>query len=232
MIISKQLLDKITIELSKMPNEWDARKVYQDWQNTNSSYLRQTEWIGWRFQEFCEQYLKPIQKFDFSGQRYGFADFDAFAEIPWDFKAHILQNPRGLQTHKVPGTDRRATLQAINDYGAAGFIIGTGNAVFNDEDRSFQRWHDELKGGLSKYEKERISRNAHSRLRKTKFTLKEIWIIEIDKKLCKNLGTFMEGFRNRDGSPRKAKVMLDLNKIEPIYKIEFSCNSGTPSHTG
>jgi hypothetical protein len=124
--------------------------------------------------------------------------------------------------YKLPGTDRRATLQAINDYGAVGFILGIGDAVFNDESRSFQRWHDELKGGLSDYEKERISRGAPSRLRKTAFTLQEIWIIEIDEKLCKNLGTFMEGFRNKDGSPRKAKVMLDLNIIEPIYKINFS----------
>jgi len=154
-------------------------------------------------------------------QRYGYADFDAFAEIPWDFKAHIRQNPRGIQTHKVPGTDRRATLQAIDDYGAVGFILGIGTATFNDEDRSFQLWHDELKGGLSKYEEERISRRAPSRLRKTAFILQEIWIIEIDKKLCENLGTFMEGFRNKDGSPRKAKVMLDLNNIEPIYKIDY-----------
>jgi len=58
-------------------------------------------------------------------------------------------------------------------------------------------------------------------LRKTAFILQEIWIIEIDKKLCENLGTFMEGFRNKDGSPRKAKVMLDLNNIEPIYKIDY-----------
>ncbi len=222
MMISKQLLDEIVTALSKMPNKWDGCKVYQDWQNVSSPYLRQTEWIGWRFQEHCEQCLKPIQKFDFSGQRYGYADFDAFAEIPWDFKAHIRQNPSGLQTHKVPGTDKRATLQAIKDYEAAGFILGIGDAVFNDENRSFQLWHDKFKGGLSEYEKERIFRGAPSRLRKTKFTLEEIWIIEIDKKLCENLGTFMEGFRNKDGSPRKAKVMLDLNKIEPIYKIEFS----------
>jgi len=222
MIISEKLLKDIINALSKIPWKWDAREVYLHWRNTNSPYLRQTEWIGWRFQELCEKYLKTIQKFDFSRQRYGYADFDAFAEIPWDFKAHVRQNPRGLQTHKVPGTDRRATLQAINDYGAVGFILGIGDAVFNDESRSFQRWHDELKGGLSDYEKERISRGAPSRLRKTAFTLQEIWIIEIDEKLCKNLGTFMEGFRNKDGSPRKAKVMLDLNIIEPIYKINFS----------
>lgn len=222
MIISKQLLNKIIEALSRMSTKWDARQVYLNWKNTNSKYLKQTEWIGWRFQELCEQYLKSTQMFDFSRQRYGFADFDAFAEIPWDFKAHIRQNPQGLQTHKIPGTYRRATLQAIKDYSAAGFILGIGDAVFNDEDRSFQLWHDKLKGGLSKYEEERIARGAPSRLRKTKFILEEIRIIEVDKKLCKNLGTFMEGFRNKDGSPRKAKVMLDLSIIRPIHIIAFS----------
>lgn len=222
MIISKQLLNEIVKALSKIPNKWEARQVYLEWKNANSPYLRQTEWIGWRFQELCEYYLRQTYKFDLTKKRYGYADFDAFAEIPWDFKAHVRQNPRGTQTHKIPGTDKRATLQAIEDYGAAGFILGLGDAVFNDEDRSFQRWHDKLKGGLSEYEKERIARGVPSRLRKTEFTLKEVWIIEVDKKLFKNLGTFMEGFRNKDGSPRKAKVMLDLNIIEPIYKVKFS----------
>lgn len=221
MIISKQLLNKITKALSQMPNKWDAREVYSDWKNTNSSYLRQTEWIGWRFQELCECYLKQTRMFDFTKQRYGHADFDAFAEIPWDYKAHSRQNSKGQQTRKIPGTDKRATLQAIKDYGAIGFILGMGDTIFNDEDRSFQHWHDELKGGLSKYEEERVARSAPSRLRKIAFTLKEIWIVEINKKLYKNLETFMEGFRNKDGSPRKAKVMLDLNIIEPIYKICF-----------
>ncbi len=228
MIISKRLLNEIVTALSQMPNIWDGRQVYSDWKDANSPYLRQTEWIGWKFHELCERCLAQTKMFDLTEKRYGYADFDAFAEIPWDFKAHIRQNPRGLQTHKIPGTDRRATLQAIKDYGAVGFIVGIGTATFNDENRSFKRWHDELKGGVSEYERERINRDAPSRLRKTEFTLQEIWIIEIGKKLCKNLGTFMEGFRNKDGSPRKAKVMLDLNIIKPIYKIEFSCKSGTP----
>jgi hypothetical protein len=153
MIISEKLLNDIINALSKIPYKWDAREVYLHWKNTNSPYLRQTEWIGWRFQELCEQYLTPCEKFDFSRLRYGYADFDAFAEIPWDFKAHVRQNPRGLQTYKVPGTDRRATFQAIKDYKAVGFILGIGDAVFNDESRSFQRWHDKLKGGLSDYKK-------------------------------------------------------------------------------
>ncbi len=221
MIISKKLLNETIKALSQMPNKWDARQIYLDWKNTKNPYLRQTEWIGWRFQELCELYLKQTQMFDFTEQRYGYADFDAFAEIPWDYKAHSSKNPKGQENSKIPGTDKRATLQAIKDYGAVGFILGIGDATFNDEDRSFQLWHDELKGGLSKYEKERISRRAPSRLRKTKFTLKKIWIIEIDEELCEKLPTFMEGFRNKDGSPRKAKVMLDLNVIEPIYEIKF-----------
>lgn len=222
MIISEKLLNKIIKALSKMPNEWNARQVYLNWKNANSPYLKQTEWHGWRFQELCEQYLKPMNEFDFSPQRYGFADFDAFAEIPWDFKGRTRRNAKGVEQYKVPGTDKRATLQAIKDYGAVGFIIGRGDAVFNDENRSFQRWHDKLKGGLSKYEEERIVRGAPSRLRKTKFTLEEIWIIEVDGKICENLDSFMEGFRNKDGSPRKAKVMLDLNIIKPIRKIRFT----------
>ena len=220
MIISEQLLNKIVTTLSRMPNKWDARQVIQEWKNSGKEkYWRQMEWIGFRFQELCENHLKQTQMFDLTEQRYGYADFDAFAEITWDFKAHSRQNPQGLQTHKIPGTDRRATLQAIQDYGAAGFILGIGDAIFNDENRSFQQWHQSIKGDLSEYERERRSRGAPSRVRKTAFTLQEIWIIEIDKKLCKNLGTFMEGFRNKDGSPRKAKVMLDLNIIKPIYKI-------------
>jgi len=89
MIISEKLLNDIINALSKIPYKWDAKEVYLHWKNTNSPYLRQTEWIGWRFQELCEQYLTPCEKFDFSRQRYGYADFDAFAEIPWDFKGHV-----------------------------------------------------------------------------------------------------------------------------------------------
>lgn len=221
MIVSIELLNKITEKLSRMPIHWDGKQVYLEWKTKNSPYLKQTEWIGWRFQELCEYYLTQTHLFDFSPQRYGFADFDAFAEIPWDFKAHCRTNSKGQQTHKIPGTDKRATLQAIKKYGAVGFILGIGTALFNDKDRSFQQWHNNLKGGLSKYEKERAQRGAPSRLRKTKFTLEEIWIVEIDRKLGNQLGSFMEGFRNQDGSPRKAKVMLALNHISPIHKIKF-----------
>jgi hypothetical protein len=224
MIISEQLLNKIVTALSKMPNKWDGRQVIQGWKNSGKEeYWRQMEWFGWRFQELCENHLKQTQMFDFTEQRYGYADFDAFAEIPWDYKAHARQNPLGQQTRKIPGTDRRATLQAIKDYGAAGFILGIGEAVFNDENRSFQQWHQSIKGDLSEYERERINRGASSRVRKTAFTLQEIWIIEIDERLYEKFEPFMEGFRNKDGTPRKAKVMLDLNIIKPIRKIAFSC---------
>jgi len=221
MIISQRLLNEVRKALLEIPTKWDGHKVYLDWQNASSSYLRQTEWIGFRFQELCEQLLRPTQMFQFPGPKYKFANFDALAEIPWDFKAHIRQNPRGQETRKVPGTDKWATNQAINNYGASGFLLGVGTAVFNDAVRSFQLWHDKLKGGLSKYEKERLSRGAPSRLRKTKFILEEIWIIEIDEKLVMKMPSFQEGFRNADGSPRKAKVMLDLNMIVPLEKLVF-----------
>lgn len=69
--------------------------------------------------------------------------------------------------------------------------------------------------------KERILRKAPSRLRKTAFRLSEIDLILLDDKIVKRLGSFQEGFRNSDGSPRNAKVLLDLDNIKPAKVIRF-----------
>ena len=39
MIMSAKLLNEVIKALSKMPNKWDARKVYSDWKYTNSKHL-------------------------------------------------------------------------------------------------------------------------------------------------------------------------------------------------
>lgn len=148
-------------------------------------------------------------------------EFDGFSEIPWDFKAHSDKNANGQENKSVIVNDRLAIAKAIKQFGGAGLILATGDAKYNDEDRSFQVWHQELKGGLSEFEKQRILRKAPSRLRKTVFRLKEIKIILLDDKVVQGLGSFQEGFRNSDGSPRNAKVLLDLDNIKPAKVIRF-----------
>jgi hypothetical protein len=71
-----------------------------------------------------------------------------------------------------------------------------------------------LKGGLSAYTKKRITSGAWSRLRKQKFSLSQISIIEIKDKTLVKCGSFQEDFRNSDGSPRRKKVLLDLESLD------------------
>lgn len=119
--------------------------------------------------------------------------------------------------------DSEATAEAIRDYGCVGIILAMGKVEYNDERRTFQKWHEELKGGMSKYEIERIKRGAWSRLRKVNFELKQISFIRVDDEVLVKCGSFQRDFRNSNGRPRREKVLLNLEKIdeEIILFIDF-----------
>lgn len=223
MKISKKILNTLSaLEtlLKKTPAEWAGREAILEMKNAGYSHWRQMEWIGFYFQFLCEKELSGTMQIP--GPKYGRVEFDGFCEIPWDFKVHPTKNPKGQDNKSVIINDRIATLHAIEEYGVAGLILATGEAVYNDQDRSFQLWHKELKGGLSKYEEERILRKAHSRLRKTAFKLETIDLILLDKEKVNRTTSFQEDFRNSDGSLRKAKVLLSLADITPEMSIQMN----------
>lgn len=171
-------------------------------------HWRQMEWIGFYFQFLCESAYKGI--LEMPGKRYGRVEFDAFAEICWDFKAHAANT----MSHDLITNDSEAVENAIKEYGYYGLILAIGDVEYNDEERTFKNWHDALKGGRSSYELARIERGAISRRRKTEFVLKEIHIIHLDSSaLNKCSGSFQEGFRNADGKPRRKKVLVNIRKI-------------------
>lgn len=144
------------------------------------------------------------------GKRYGRVEFDAFAEICWDFKAHAANTMR----HDLITNDSEAIANAIQEYGHYGLILAIGEVEYNDEERTFKKWHDALKGGRSNYELARIERGAMSRRRKTEFVLKEIHIIHLDSSALNTCsGSFQEGFRNADGRPRRKKVLVNIPNI-------------------
>ena len=218
-MISKTLIEKLSELLSKMPAKWGGRKAILEMKNTGYPHWKQMEWIGFYFQFLCDTKLSSIM--EIPGPKYGRVEFDGFAEIPWDFKVHPEKNANGQESRSVIVNDRLATAQAITKFGGAGLILAIGEATYNDQDRSFQIWHQELKGGISNYEKERILRKTPSRLRKTEFKLNEIDLILLDDTMVKKLSSFQEGFRNSDGSSRNAKVLLDLDNIKPVKVIRF-----------
>lgn len=218
-MISDKLLTQLADRLGKMPKIWDGRNAILEMRAAGYPHWKQMEWIGFYFQFLCDTKLTAIVKIP--GPKYGRVEFDGFCAVPWDFKAHPQTDSKGKISHSVIVNDKKAIGKAVKEYGGAGLILAVGEARYNDEDRSFQIWHKELKGGLSAYEKNRILRKAPSRLRKVSFRLKEISLILLNDKIVKKLGSFQKGFRNSDGSPRNAKVLLNLTVIKPTKVIKF-----------
>jgi len=204
-------------KIKNIPKKWDGRSAILEMRDAGYPHWKQMEWIGFYFQFLCERYLSRI--IDIPGPKYGKVEFDGFKFIPWDFKAHAINT----SSHQIIINDSKATANGIRDYGKVGLVLALGKVLYNDEDRTFQKWHEALKGGKSKYVKERIKRGAWSRLRKVSFKLEQISFIRITDNTLVKCGSFQRDFRNAGGQPRREKVLLDLEKIdkELVYFIEF-----------
>lgn len=208
---------KLASLLASVPKHWDGKRAIQEMQNANFPHWRQMEWIGFYFQFLCSKLLAPIMQIP--GPRYGNVEFDGLYKIPWDFKAHAMNT----SSHQVIVNDSQAISSAISEYGCVGLILAMGKVEYNDEERTFQKWHSILKGGISEYERERVKRGAWSRLRKVALDLKQISFIQITDVTLVKSGSFQSDFRNSNGRPRRAKVLLDLEKLdeEIVHFVEF-----------
>jgi hypothetical protein len=196
---------------------WDGRRSILEMKEVDFPHWKQMEWIGWYFQFLCERILEKIVKIP--GPGYGNVKFDGFNKVPWDFKAHAINT----SSHQIIVNDSEATASAIKEFGCVGLILAMGKVKYNDDKRTFQKWHEALKGGKSQYEIERIKRGAWSRLRKVKFELEQISFIKIDDAVLIKCGSFQRDFRNANGTPRREKVLLDLEKLdeEIIFFLDF-----------
>lgn len=208
---------QIAAKMQSIPKIWDGKQAILEMKQAGFSQWRQMEWIGFYFEFLCRTHLSSIM--EIPGPRYGNTSFDGLFEIPWDFKAHAMNT----SSHQIIVNDYQSIFDAIAEYGAVGVILAMGEVEYNDEKRKFQKWHNKLKGGLSDYEKERIERGAWSRLRKRSFDLRQISYIRLTRSALKKTGSFQYNFRNADGSPRKSKVLINLEKLqnEIIYFQEF-----------
>jgi len=212
-----KLAKEISEGFKNIPLVWDGRKSILEMRESGFPHWKQMEWIGWYFQFLCERFLRDIV--EIPGPKFGNVKFDGFLKIPWDFKAHAINT----SSHQIIVNDSEATAMGIEKFGSVGLILAMGKVEYNDEQRTFQKWHEALKGGKSKYEIERIKRGAWSRLRKTEFNLEQISFIKIDDNVLIKCGSFQRDFRNSNGRPRREKVLLDLEKLdeEIVYFLDF-----------
>jgi hypothetical protein len=200
-----------------VPKVWDGHGSILEMKTAGFAHWKQMEWPGFFFQFLCEIHLAGFMKIP--GPRFGRTGFDGLYNLPWDFKAHAMNT----SSHKIIVNDSEAIKYAIGEYGEVGLVLALGKVAYNDEMRTFQKWHEVLKGGKSRYEMERIARGAWSRLRKVSFTLEQISFIRLTDATLVKCGSFQSDFRNSNGKPRRAKVLIDLEKLdeETVHFVDF-----------
>lgn len=211
----KDDVDLLRGALSSLPAEWDGREAILELRRRDYNW-RQMEWMGFYFEILCRDKMAGV--FQIPGQRYGNVAFDCFRSIDWDMKASAIKTDR----HVAILNDVAAVDASIAAHGRYGVIMALVDVDYNDDDRTFQKWHSELKGGVSKYEQDRIARNATSRYRKTCAVLRQILFLVIGGGNEEHLGMYAQG-RNANGSPRNPKYQLDIAKSEilEVGRIDF-----------
>lgn len=209
-MIKKKIIDtveKLQNASRSIPKIWDGRSAILEMRDGGSTQWRQMEWMGFYFEFLCETRFEGI--IDIPGKKYGNTTFDAFREISWDFKAHAANTTR----HDVVTNDVEAIKNTLSDYEYYGMILAIGEVEYNDEERTFKQWHDQLKEGVSKYETNRINRGAMSRRRKTEFVLSEIHFICLNSETLNQCSSLYHQGRNSNGKPRPPKFNVNIQKI-------------------
>lgn len=200
-----QSLDEIKQRLKTLPKKWDGRESILELKEADYNW-RQMEWWAFYFEYKCWLLLRDIC--EFPGDRINKVSFDMKYHINFDIKAKAIKSDE----HKVILNDTEAMEIAMKKHGFHGEIIALCDVEYNDEDRTFQKWHTELKGGLSDYEKDRIQRTSSSRYRKVRAELCEVLIVILTEKNLTNLDVYKQG-RNANGRPRPPKYMINLENI-------------------
>lgn len=200
-----------------LKTNWDGKGCILELKDANYNW-KQMEWWGFYFEYLIFKSLKNEVEIKIPGQKINNVKFDLTGNINWDIKASAIKS----DNHKIILNDKIAMENSIELNGYHGEIIGLCDVEYNDEDRTFQKWHTNLKGGKSQYEIAREKRTSISRYRKTKANLIEIIFVIFKKSDLDKLDIMKQG-RNSNGKTRPEKFMLDLEKIGSFInsKIKF-----------
>jgi hypothetical protein len=205
-------LELLKNSFSGLENVWDGKASVLYLKENNYNW-KQMEWWAFYFEFVAKRNL--LEKgFNTKGIKINNTIFDIGRDISWDLKAHIGNKDTLILNDKV------AVDSIIEQDGYYGIIVASCSAEY-DTDRSFKKWLDELKGGMSKYEEGRIERGASSRVRKSKVVLNNIDIYIINRDLVLRLIDMNQG-RNSNGKARKPKYILDKRAISPIHTISLN----------
>lgn len=203
--------------LRRLPRRVDGKDAILQMRDEGSSNWRQMEWIGFWFEHFVDKVFLTDST-GLTGPQFGNTQFDMMLSEPWDLKAH----PDGIR--QVILNEKTAVDSCIDQFGAVNYLLLAGETSYDDENRSFKRWHDGLKGGVSQYEQCRVKEGRPSRRRKISFSPKNLFAIRLNRSSLDSsiqsgsIGFFQAGMRNANGKPRNAKYLLKLPAVQPTFE--------------
>lgn len=214
--MNKKILEEIEIirkNIISIQKDWDGKTSILELKEANYNW-KQMEWWAFYFEFKCYELFK--KEFVIPGDKFVNVRFDMKRNINWDLKAAAIKS----HNFSVILNDVDAMNMSIEKHKYHGELIGLCDVEYNDLNRSFQKWHTELKGGMSKYEQKRTERTTISRYRKTKAFLEEIVIVILDKKSLSKLPLMHQGI-NANGKQRKSKYLFELDKNDNFNFVSF-----------
>lgn len=199
------------------PQRIDGREAVRELKDAEYNW-KQMEWQGWYFEYKAFEGLER-ELGGGVGPTFGSTEFDYQRDFVWDLKAHSTTTPSGNERRDMYLNDKTAIEECLRENDGIGFIVAQGDPEYDDEDRSFYHWHQELKGGKSDYVKRREERDAPSRERKQAFVLDRISTYFVPTLDALRQGE-ADGWirprsqgRNADGSERPKKYALYPDKV-------------------
>jgi hypothetical protein len=197
--------------LARVPNDWDGKASVLELKEADYNW-RQMEWWGWYLELVARKALKG--EFRFPGERIGSTSFDLSRRVNWDLKGKALD----AKDHICILNDCAAMEASTQKYKEHGLVLGLCHVEYDNKEREFQKWHEELKGGKSDYEKERETRTDNSRYRKNRAVLSEIRLLHFTEDDLAKLHKMHQG-RNSNGKPRPDKYTLNLREMD-FFTVE------------
>lgn len=210
---------RIQSSLSKFPKVWDGKECINQMREEGSKHWRQMEWIGWYFQHLCDTKLNTVFQIPGESFRNGNVSFDGAAEgYNFDFKAHAWVTASGKRKPCTVLNDKVSMDESVAKYGRHGLLLALLKCEY-DQDGSFKKWHDSIKGEISEYVKDGIKSGRLSRKRKVRAYVEKYVILTITRENINRLPVMNQG-RNSNGKPRMQKYGINLEDMALFSPIE------------
>ncbi|MCW5763417.1 MAG: hypothetical protein KIT88_09280 [Phycisphaeraceae bacterium] len=201
-------LHQIIPLLADIPMRWDGKSCVLEMKERNFQW-RQMEWWAFYFELLCRDRLSSVLRMP--GDRYNSVQWDATGRINWDFKSKAIKT----DTNSFILNDQEAMNASVETHGEHGLIVCLCDVEYNDKDRTFQRWREELAGGRSAYQQQREKRTSNSRYRKVLAVPVELVFMRFDAASLSRLGTMRQG-RTSNGKPRPVKYSVNLEQCTDL----------------